>query len=179
MSTLSNIHGNSSSLVSFGFKEIGPYYWVGNCTNGVHYYAGQTFLAPEKGILKRIKIFSSIVYGSTTATLSLYNFDQATYTWKEKKAETKKFITKGFENQWIHFDLPHTEVNKNENYAFKLSCHGEGMLAIAECPWHIQNPYAEGEEWIGSSYKQQGNFHKDFDLAFEGEIEVLPNSYFV
>jgi len=165
-----------SSVIAFGLKEIGPYYWVGNCKNGVDYYAGQTFRAPADGILKRIKLFSSIVFGPSDATLSVYEFDAATHTWKEKRAETTRPVTKASENQWINFDLPDLRVKKDRQYAFKVSCKGGGMLAIAECPWNVQNPYAEGEEWIGSSYYQEGNFHKDFDIAFEGEIEASGNA---
>ncbi len=75
------------------------------------------------------------------------------------------------EGQWIDFQLPRLEVYKNGSYGFKLSCNSGGLLAIAECPWNIFNPYSEGEEWTGSSQSIEGNFHKDFDLAFEGEIE--------
>ncbi|HEX8677714.1 MAG TPA: hypothetical protein VF700_10870, partial [Segetibacter sp.] len=64
-------------------------------------------------------------------------------------------------------------------YAFKLSCKGPGMMAIAECPWNITNPYAEGVEWVGSSFFKEGNFNKDFDLAFEAEIVASPNVKFI
>lgn len=169
---------NRASVVAFGFKEIGPYYWVGNSSNGVDYYAGQTFRAPVQGILKSIKLFSSVVYGSADATLSLYEFDELNFTWKEKRAETTKYITKAQESQWIEFDLPDVEVKKDGHYAFKLCCKGAGMVGIAECPWNITNPYAEGVEWVGSSL-QEGNFHKDFDLAFEGKIEESLNVKFI
>jgi hypothetical protein len=158
-------------LISFGSKNIGPYYWVGHCENGVDYYAGQTFKAPANGLLKRIKLFSSIVYGNTDATLSVYEFDQSSHTWKRKLSESRQYVTKAMEGQWISFEMPGMQVNKNSTYAFKISCNSGGMLAIAECPWNVANPYPDGEEWIGSSQSQQGNFHKDFDLAFEGEIE--------
>lgn len=179
MSTFAGLPKNRASVVAFGFKEIGPYYWVGNCKNGIDYYAGQTFCAPAQGVLKSIKLFSSLVYGSTDATLSVYEFDVINYMWKEKRAEATKLITKAQESQWIEFDLPEVEVKKNGYYAFKLSCKGSGMLAIAECPWNITNPYAEGVEWVGSSYRQEGNFNKDFDLAFEGKIEETFNVQFI
>lgn len=163
----------SSSSVSFGFPEIGPYYWVGHCQNGINYFAGQTFVAPASGIIKRISLFSSIVYGNTSADLTIYEFDNVNHTWKQKRAEAKKFVSKAMEGHWIDFEIPAMEVNKNSSYAFKLSCNSGGMLAIAECPWNISNPYKEGEEWIGSSLSADGNFHKDFDLAFEGEIVPL------
>lgn len=177
MISFANIPENSTRLVAFGFKEIGPYYWVGNCKNGINYYAGQTFKAPASGLLKRIKLFSSVVYGSSDATLSVYKFDNLHHTFKEKQTETTKHITKAQENQWIDFDLQKLEVDKDDFYAFKISCNGEGMLAIAECPWNLQNPYAEGVEWIGSSNAETGSFHQDFDLSFEGEI--LPDTEFI
>lgn len=178
MITFTSHPKNRASVIAVGFKEIGPYYWVGNCKN-VDYYAGQTFRAPAQGILKSIKLFSSVVYGSTDATLSLYEFDPINFTWKEKRAEITKYITKANESQWINFDLPDVEVKKDGYYAFKLSCKGSGMLAIAECPWNITNPYAEGVEWVGSSSRQEGNFNKDFDLAFEAEIEASSNAQFI
>ncbi len=175
MITFTSPPKNRAPLISFGFKEIGPYYWVGNCKN-IDYYAGQTFRAPVEGILKSIKLFSSVVSGSTDAILSLYEFDAVNFAWKEKRAEATKYITQAQESQWIKFDFPDVEVKKDGYYAFKLCCKGTGMVAIAECPWNITNPYAEGVEWVGSSYLQEGNFHKDFDLAFEAEVEA--SSYF-
>lgn len=179
MITFTSPPKNRASVIAFGFKEIGPYYWVGNCKNGVDYYAGQTFRAPAQGVLKSIKLFSSVVSGSTDATLSLYEFDAINFIWKEKRAETTKYITKANESQWIEFELPDVEVRKDVYYAFKLCCKGAGMLAIAECPWNITNPYAEGVEWVGSSYLKEGNFNKDFDLAFEAEIEASSNVQFI
>ncbi len=179
MITFAGLPKNRASVIAFGFKEIGPYYWVGNGKNGIDYYAGQTFCAPVQGILKSIKLFFSVVYGSTDATLSIYEFDAVNYTWKEKRAEATKFITKAQESQWIAFDLPEVQVKKDGCYAFKLSCRGSGMLAIAECPWNVTNPYAEGVEWVGSSYLKEGNFNKDFDLAFEGEIEASSDIKFI
>jgi hypothetical protein len=177
--TFASLPKNLSSLVTFGFNEIGPYYWVGNCKNGIDYYLGQTFRAPAQGWLKRIKIFTSIVFGSCNATLIVYEFDAATLSWKQKLGEAIKHITKAEEGKWVQFELTNLEVDKNGMYAFKVSCSGDGMLAIAECPWSIINPYAEGVEWVGSSKLQEGNFHKDFDVAFQGEIEPSVNGQLI
>lgn len=167
------------SVVSFGLKEIGPYYWVGDCKkNGVQYYAGQTFRTPANGFLKSIKLFTPVVYSTANATLSIYEFDNVKYEWKEKKGEASKHITLAMESQWIEFSLSNLKVDENVHYGFKLTCD-EGMFAIAECPWNVTNPYAEGVEWVGTSCLLEGNFHKDFDLAFEGEIETLPNTKFI
>jgi hypothetical protein len=159
-----------SPVVAFGYKNIGPYYWVGHCDNGIDYYAGQTFKAPANGKLRCIRLFASMVYGNTDATLSVFEFDRYHHSWKQKRAEARQHVTKAMEGQWINFEIPGVVVNKDDAYAFKLSCNSGGMLAIAECPWTIMNPYADGEEWIGSSQRVQGNFHKDFGLAFEAEI---------
>ncbi len=159
-------------VVAIGNKAIGPYYWVGHCTNGIDYYAGQTFKSPANGKLKSIKLFPSIVYGSTDARISVYEFDQLKRAWKEKKVEADKHIIKSMEGNWISFELPAFEVKSGHDYGFKISCNSGGMLAIAECPWDVVNPYPEGEQWIGSSESLEGYFHKDFDLAFEAEIET-------
>lgn len=179
MITFANIPKNNDAVIAFGIKEIGPYYWVGKCKNGINYYVGQTFQAPATGLLKRIKLFSSIVYGWSDATLSLYGFDNISHTFRQKKSETTRRITKAYENQWIDFDLQNLLVNKDEQYAFKLECNDGGMLAIAEGPWSIPNPYADGVEWTGSSIAREGSFHKDFDLAFEGEIQASLNAEFI
>lgn len=179
MISIINIPRKNTSVISFGIKEVGPHYWIGNSNNGIDYYAGQTFTAPVQGLLKSIKLFTSIVTGYVDATLTIYEFNGTTYTWKQKRAETTKSIDKNMESQWIEFELPDLEVNKNEGYGFKLSCKGPGMIAIAECPWCVTNPYPEGVEWVGSSSLQEGNFHKDFDLAFEGEIEASPDIKFI
>ncbi len=178
MITFANLPKKDASVTAFGVKEIGPYYWVGNCKNGIDYYAGQTFQAPVSGVLKRIKLFSSVVFGASDATLSVYRFDNANHTFKEKQSEITRHITKADENQWINFELPNIQLDKDGHYAFKIECKGDGMLAIAECPWSTPNPYAEGEEWIGSSFSGEGSFHKDFDLAFEGEISS-PDTQFI
>ncbi|TDH22972.1 hypothetical protein EXU57_18060 [Segetibacter sp. 3557_3] len=160
------------ATVSIGIKDIGPYYWVGQCLNGIHYYAGQTFKSTATGRLKRIKLFPSIVYGDSKAHLGVYEFDTNNHTWKEKKAGCDATITKQMEGQWASFELPEFNVRQGQTYAFRLNCEGKGMLAIAECPWSQMNPYPDGEEWIGSSLQTEGYFHKDFDLAFEAQIEA-------
>src|SRR6478672_355534 len=113
MITFANLPKKSESLVTFGVKEIGPFYWVGNCSNGIDYLAGQTFQAPASGMLRRIKLFSSMVYGTTNATVSIYKFDYADHTFKEKQSETTKHITKANENQWIEFELQNVKVDKD------------------------------------------------------------------
>jgi hypothetical protein len=179
MQNFQSSYQTNSSTIPFGLKEIGPYYWVGHCDNGINYYAGQTFVAPETGLLKKISLFPSIVYGTTDATLALYEFDNINHTWKQKRAETHRLISKAMEGNWVDFELPNLRVDKNRCYAFRLSCNSGGMVAIAECPWSTPNPYADGEEWIASSQSPDGNFHKDFDLAFQGEIEPSLNTQFI
>jgi hypothetical protein len=179
MITFANIPKNNGATVAFGVKEIGPYYWLGNCKNGIDYYAGQTFTAPVTGTLKRIQLYASVVYGTSDATLSIYHFNATANTFGLKLTETSRQLSKANENQWIEFLLPEIEVNQDEQYAFKISCTGTGMLAIAECPWNTPNPYPEGVQWTGSSIINQGSFHSDFDFAFEGEIAALPDAKFI
>ncbi len=159
------------SMLAVGSKQIGPYYWVGHNKNGIDYYAGQTFKSPTSGKISTIKLFTSMVYGETEAKLSIYEFDSASHQWKNKKGEVKTFVNKNMEGNWIAFDLKDIDVKNGAEYAFKISCNNGGMLAIAESPWHTFNQYADGEEWIGSSESEKGNFYNDFDLAFEVEFE--------
>jgi len=179
MISFANIPKNNTVMIAFGTKDIGPYYWVGNSENGVHHYAGQSFQAPATGLLKRILIFSPIVHRPSDATLSIYQFDNTTSTFQKKLSEVTKDISKGDENKWIDFTLTDLKVDKNEFYAFKITCKGSGMFAIAECPWSTTNPYAEGIQWTGTSTTPDGIFHKDFDFAFEGFIEASPDAKFI
>lgn len=179
MWAINSISKKNTATVAFGHTGIGPYYWVGNCSNGIAYYAGQTFRAPAEGLIKSIKIFSSIVHGTIEATLSIFEFDDYRFLWKNQKAEITRRLNKFNENQWIQFDLPGLMAEKDSSWAFKISCHGNGMIAVAECPWNIVNPYPDGVEWVGSSNKLEGSFNSDFDLAFEGEIETLNDAKFI
>lgn len=165
--------------MNFGQMDIGPYYWVGHSKNGIDYYAGQTFTSPASGILKKIKIYTSIVYGTSDATLTIYNFNSENHTWTEKEGEAVKKITKSLESQWVEFELPPIHVLKNGQYGFKIECAGNGMIAIAECPWSTKNPYKEGVEWVGSSLYKEGRFQEDFDFAFGAEIETSPDAKFI
>ncbi len=158
------------NVIAIGAREIGPYYWVGHCKNGIDYLAGQTFTAPANGKLKSIKLFASMVYGDTEASLSVFEFDRQARSWREKKVEVKTFVDKAMEGGWVEFNLPDVPVTNGACYGFKLSCNSGGMLAIAEAPWHTFNSYTGGEQWIGSSIEKEGNFHQDFDLAFEAEF---------
>ena len=179
MITFANIPKNNATTIAFGVKEIGPYYWIGSGNTCVRYYAGQTFKIPATGTLKKIKLFFSIVSGDPNTTLSIYSFDNFNYTFLEKFTEVKLAITKADENRWIDFNIPELPVKKDAYFAFKLSCNETGMLAIAECPWNIQNPYRDGVQWTGSSLNEAGSFSNDFDFAFEGEIELSPNAQFI
>lgn len=170
MRNIPHISVHNPHVIRIGSTEIGMHYWVGHCDNGVEYFAGQTFKVPADGVLRRIRLFPTMVYGAASATLQVYEFNEATHTWHAQCGSTECAVTKAMEGHWIDFDLKELPVVKNSSYAFKISCNNGGMLAIAECPWQVANPYTEGEEWIGSSQQQDGAFHKDFDLAFEAEI---------
>lgn len=168
----------SASVVHFGIKELGPHYWVGKCKNGTEYYASQTFKIPASGILNKIKLFASQIYGLPEATLSIYKFDADHLIWREEQLTCKKSITSFMENQWITFILPPFIVSKNEHFGLKLMCSGTGMMAIAECPWHSFDPCPDGAEWKGYSLSADGKFQVDFNFAFEGEIDTLSHPQF-
>ncbi len=156
---------------TIGNTETGHYYWVGHCKNDVDYYIGQTFKTIGAGKLKSIKLFPTLVYGNTEAHLSIFEFDQTSHSWQQQKGSVKTTITKGMEGNWVNFALDNISVEANKQYAFKLSCNSGGMMAVAECPWHMQDPYNGGEEWVGSSINPIGIFHKNFDVAFLAEVE--------
>jgi len=154
-----------------GNEQIGPFYWVGHCSNGVQYFAGQTFRSNTSGKLAYIKLFPVIVMGATAATLTIYELDDQTQQWKEQKASFKTIVNKAMEGHWLQFGISDVHIKANKQYGFKLSCDNGGMMAIAENPWTVPNPYSDGQEWVGSSENPNGSFHKDFDLAFEAAVE--------
>ncbi len=99
------------------------------------------------------------------ATLKVYTFDMFACLWKALQEKTWHLVKKADEDIWLHFMLPPVTVAAYEKYAFKLLCTG-GMLAIADAPGTIKNPYAEGKEWTGSPLSAEGKFNEDFDFAF-------------
>jgi hypothetical protein len=154
-----------------GLKDIGPYYWIGKCINGVEYFAGQTFTVRNKGLLKTIKIHPEYVVGSSNVRLSVFELNDEKKEWKSIHKEIDVYVDKKDEGKWVEFNLQDIPVSASKKYGFKLSCLNGAMIAISENPWNVSNPYSEGEEWVGSTQKPEGTFHKDFDLAFEAILE--------
>ena len=165
---------DSSSInpasISIGNTQRGHHFWIGKCDNNTDFYAGQTFKIPRSGSLKTISILPELIVGETDATLSVYEFDEQQHAFKDKKTECKLQLHKSDENKWIQFHFNNVHLDNSRSYAFKISCNHNGIMAIAECNWSIKDPYPEGEQWVGSSKNPQGNFHRNFDLAFLAEI---------
>lgn len=155
---------------TIGVPETGPHYWVGDAGNGVEYYAGQTFKPNREGKLKSIQVFAAAVVGDGYACIDVFEFDDSTRTWKEKKDECTAHIHREIEGKWMYFPLHDVVLEPNKKYAFKISCNHGSKMAVAECPWEKGDMYQDGEEWTGSSEKKDGRFHHDFDLAFVAEI---------
>ena len=173
------ISPQSNNIVTLGNQNIGPFYWVGPSKNGVNYFAGQTFKVSASGELKNIKLYCSFVVGFPRLKISIYTFEQHNHIWRNKIREISKKLNNTEENYWIEFDMQNIEVDKGEDLGFKLKCIEGGTIAIAECPWNKPNPYADGEQWIGSSINKIGKFQKDFAFAFAAEIDVSPKSKFI
>ena len=167
---MQNADLNKAGLTTIGNTETGHFYWVGKGNNNIEHFAGQTFTTNRNGALKSIRIFPEMIVGETDALLSVHNFDAASHTWKEQKAESRKMLNKQMEKQWVQFDM-HVELDANQQYAFKISCNHGGMMAIAECKWDAQQPNLMGEQWVASSTEPEGHFHKHFGFAFVAEIQ--------
>lgn len=165
---MKNIISSDSQNLRIGTTQTGHHYWVGKCS-GEEYYAGQTFKTSATGNLKSISILPEVIVGETDATLTVYEFDKSQHSFKDKKAECRLLLRKDNEKQWARFDL-NMPVESNKDYAFKISCNHDGMMAVAECTWNVEDPYTDGEEWIGSSKNPNGTFHQHFDLAFVAEV---------
>lgn len=163
-------YSSRAAVTAVGVKQVGPHYWIGNTGDGTEYYAGQTFKAGRAGRLRSIQVFASAVIGDGDAHIDVFEFDEATHTWKEKKAECTQHIDVNNEGKWMEFPLHDVVLEPNKHYAFKISCNSGSKMAVAECPWHLRDAYKDGEEWTGSSVKKDGKFHHHFDLAFVAEI---------
>lgn len=160
-----------NKITTIGNTQTGHHYWVGHVSQEKECFAGQTFKSPQVGALKSISIFPEIIVGEAEVVLSVYEFDTATYEWKEKKAESQLQLNNTMEKQWVCFELTNIVLDNSKQYAFKISCNNGGMMAIAESHWKEKNIYKDGEQWIASSENPKGAFHRNFDLSFIASIE--------
>ena len=161
----------TNNVNHFGNTQTGHHYWIGRFKNGIDYYAGQTFKIPQKGNLKSICIFPEMIVGETDALLSVFEFDEHTREWKDKKAECHLMLNNSSEKKWVSFDMKNIPLDSSKQYAFKITCNHEGIMAIAECGWKEKDAYKDGEQWVGNSENPKGRFHRNFDLTFIAEME--------
>ena len=164
-------YSNVKNISTIGNTQTGHHYWVGRVGKEKDFFAGQTFRAAKTGDLKSISIFPEIIICEGEATLSVFEFDAAKREWKEKVAETIVVIKKSMEKQWLSFELENVKLDDNKQYAFKVTCAKEAMMAIAESHWKEKNLDKEGAQWTGSSENPKGLFHQNFDLSFIAAIE--------
>ncbi len=163
---------NKSEIYTIGNSQTGHYYWIGNGTDGIDHFVGQTFKTGREGKLQTISIYPEMIFGQTDAVLSVFEFDEKLHTWKEKKSECRLMLNKEMAQKWISFDMKQIHLYPERQYAFKVNCNHGGMMAIAECSWKFNDPYPDGEQWVGSSENPAGNFHRNFDIAFIAEIKT-------
>ncbi|WP_153799154.1 hypothetical protein [Foetidibacter luteolus] len=159
-------------IFTIGNENIGHYYWVGHCPNGTIYSAGQTFKTKTKGKLRNIRIYPEMVLGEGDASVSLYEFEESTHSWKQKLAEKHLSISKKQQGSWMNFDMGDIMLDAAKQYAFKVDCNHSSLMAIGENHWKEKDPYPDGEEWTASTNNTNGRFHRNFDLAFQADIEA-------
>ena len=164
-------YSNVKNISTIGNTQTGHHYWVGRVGKEKDFFAGQTFRAGKTGALKSISIFPEIIISEGETTLSVFEFDTAKREWTTKVAETIVVIKKSMEKQWLSFELQNVKLDSNKQYAFKITCTKEAMMAIAESHWKEKNLYKEGAQWTGSSENPKGLFHQNFDLSFIAAIE--------
>lgn len=164
-------YSNVKNISTIGNTQTGHHYWVGQVAKEKDFFAGQTFRSSKTGDLKSISIFPEIIIREGEAVLSVFEFDAAKREWKQKVAEATVVISKSMEKQWISFELENAKLDSGKQYAFKVSCRKEGMMAIAESSWKEKNLYKDGAQWTGSSENPAGMFHQNFDLSFIAAIE--------
>ncbi len=166
-----SMYNMQNNVTSIGNTQTGHHFWIGRFSNGIDYFAGQTFKPPKNGSLKSIRIFPEMIVGETDALVSVFEFDEQTHEWKDKKGECHLMLDNKMEKKWVSFDMNNISLEGSKQYAFKISCNHDGVMAIAECDWQQKNIYKDGEQWIGSSENPKGRFHRNFDLAFIAELE--------
>lgn len=159
-----------SDLAVIGSTDTGHFYWIGHLPGGKNYFAGQTFNTPVNGFLKTIRIYPEMITGDTETVVSVYEFDPMRHEWKGKKAECRLMLNHSNAQSWVSFVMPDLQLDKNKQYAFRVSCNHHGMMAIAESGWKQTDSYREGEQWLASTDNPEGHFHKDFNLSFTAEI---------
>jgi hypothetical protein len=164
-------YSNVKNISTIGNTQTGHHYWIGHIGKEKDFFAGQTFRANKTGALKSISIFPEIIIRDGEAKLTVFEFDAVKREWKGKVAEAVVVINKSMEKQWISFELVNANLDSSKQYAFKVSCSNEGMMAIAESHWKEKNLYKEGAQWTGSSENPAGLFHQNFDLSFIAAIE--------
>jgi len=164
-------YSNVTNISTIGNTQTGHHYWVGKIAKEKDFFAGQTFRAGKTGALKSISIFPEIIIRETEAILSVFEFDASKKEWKEKVGESVIIISKSMEKQWVSFELENAKLDGSKQYAFKLSCKNDGMMAIAESHWKEKNLYKDGAQWTGSSENPSGLFHQNFELSFIAAIE--------
>ncbi len=161
----------NDNVMLIGNSSKGHHYWVGRTADGVDHFTGQTFKTSKQGRLRNISIFPEMIIGETDALLSVFEFDENSHSWSEKKAECTRMLENSQQKQWVSFSFDELRLDASKQYAFKLSCNHGGIMAVAECPWTSKDPYPDGEQWTGSSVNPEGSFHRSFDLSFVAEIE--------
>ena len=164
-------YSNVKNISTIGNTQTGHHYWVGRVAKEKDFFAGQTFRANKTGDLKSISIFPEIIIRDGEATLSVFEFDATKREWKGKVAEAIVVINKAMEKQWVSFELENAKLDSTKQYAFKVSCSNDAMMAIAESHWKEKNLYKDGAQWTGSSENPAGLFHQNFELSFIAAIE--------
>jgi len=164
-------YSNIKNITTIGNVEMGHHYWVGHVAKDRQYFAGQTFRASKTGDLKSISIYPEIIVRETEAVISLFEFDASTREWKEMIGEVSMIINNDMEKKWVSFELENIKIDSGKQYAFKLTCNNNGMMAIAESYWKDRNLYKDGEQWTGCSENPNGRFHKEFDFSFIATVE--------
>jgi len=164
-------YSNVKNISTIGNTQTGHHYWIGLIGKEKDLFEGQTFRANKTGALKSISIFPEIIVRDGEAKLTVFEFDAVKREWKGKVAEAVVAVNKSMEKQWISFELVNASLDSSKQYAFKVSCSNEGMMAIAESHWKEKNLYKEGSQWTGSSENPAGLFHQNFDLSFIAAIE--------
>ncbi|MEX6688708.1 hypothetical protein QTN47_14470 [Danxiaibacter flavus] len=167
---------NVSSTTSLHHYDVGNeinghFYWVGHCSNGIHYSAGQTFNIKQPGRLRAIKLFSEMVTAHTDASITLFEFDERNHVWQKPLLEKHVKVDHSTDGQWLEFNMDGIVLDAHRQYGFKISCNNGGMIAIGEGSWTEKDPYPDGEEWTGSSENASGSFYRNHDLTFLATIE--------
>jgi hypothetical protein len=130
-------------------------------------FGGQTFTCPSEGNLDAIEVVLTHITNNGPVDLTIHSFDSENKTWGAELGTSTVEFNKSDTGNWVSFPLKGIKLEKGKTYGFRLKCEA-GLIGIGEAAGsngHL--PFADGQEWNGTSDNKLGNFFTYLSLAFK------------